>query len=129
MPASASASFSSISSVVSDFTFTTSAAPCARATSSDDGVRLGRVGRPVHVPAGRRHRRLELHQVLVEVGEHVRLDRAAGLAQLLPVGQLADHAGALGPDRVGRVAEVRCAAARSASSRLAALGNASMLTR
>ena len=39
--------------------------------------------------------------------EHVLLDRLAGLAQLLPVGQLGDDACALGADRVGRVAEVR----------------------
>ena len=39
--------------------------------------------------------------------EHVGLDRPARLAQLLPVGKLLDHARALGPDRVGRVAQVR----------------------
>ena len=41
------------------------------------------------------------------MGEHVGLDRAAGLAQLLPVGQLGDDPRALVPDRRGRVAEVR----------------------
>ena len=65
-PPAASASFSPISSVVSDLTFTTSVTPCARATSSDDRVRLGGVARPVHVTARRVDRRLELQQVLVE---------------------------------------------------------------
>ena len=73
----------------------------------DDGVRLGRVARPVDVAAGRHDRRLELEQQLVEPREHVGLDRAARLAQLLPVGQLGDDARALRADRVGRVAEVR----------------------
>ena len=58
-------------------------------------------------PPGRLDRLLELDQVLVEVREHVVLDRPAGLAQLLPVGQLRDDARALGADRLGRVAQVR----------------------
>ena len=73
----------------------------------DDGVRLLRVARPVHHAAGRLHRRLELHEVLVEVREHVLLDRAACFAQRLPVGHLCDDAGALGADRVRRLAQVR----------------------
>ena len=43
----------------------------------DGGVRLRGVARPVHVPARRDDGRLELEQVLVEMGEHVGLDRLA----------------------------------------------------
>src|ERR671938_595709 len=67
MPAAASASLRRISSVVSDFTLTTSSALCA------------------------------------DVG----LDRAPRVAQLLPVRELLDDAGALRADRVGGGAQVR----------------------
>ena len=125
IPASASAAFSSISSVVSDFTFTTSSTPCARATSGDDRVRLGRVARPVHRdrppprPPPRTARRYSSRS-----REHVRLDRAARLAQLLPVGQLGDDAArAWRGSCPSRCAGWR-AAAGSRSSRRAALGKA-----
>ena len=130
MPPAASASLSPISSVVSDLTFTTSSAPCARATSSDDRVRLGRVARPVHVPArGRRRRPRTARGSSSRRREDVGLDRAAGLAQLLPVGQLGDDA-----RRACRGScRSRCARfARScafASSARAASGNAHRLTR
>ena len=45
--------------------------------------------------------------MLVEPGHRGGLDRPAGLAQLLPVGHLADDAGPLGADGRGGVAEVR----------------------
>ena len=90
MPAAASASLSPISSVVSDFTFTTSSRAVRARDVGDDRVRLGRVARPVHVAARRlRPPPRTASEVLVEAREHVGLDRAARLAELLPVGQLA----------------------------------------
>src|SRR6185437_16835725 len=49
---------------------------------------------------------LQLGQVVAEVAHRVRLDRPAGLTQLLPVRQLGHHGGAFGPDRGGGLAEV-----------------------
>ena len=63
-----------------------------------DLVRFDRVPGPVHRPAARRELRLEPLQVAVKVGHRVRLDRAACLAQFLPVGQFGDHPGPLAPD-------------------------------
>ena len=62
-------------------------------------------------------RRLELEQVLVEVGEHVGLDRPARLAQLLPVGELGDDPRALLADRVGGGPQVRAQPARRRAPR------------
>ena len=68
--------------------------------------RLRRVARPVHDTAGARDARLELLEVVVQMPEGAALDRLAGEAQLLPVGQLGDHLPALGADRVGGDAQV-----------------------
>ena len=51
----------------------------------DDRVRLRRIASPVHLGARCLGCALELQQVLVEPGEHVRLDCAPGLTQFLPV--------------------------------------------
>ncbi len=72
-----------------------------------DRVRLCGGARPVHRAARSLDCRLELGQVALEVCEHVGLDAAPGLAQLLPVGQLVDDACTLGANGVGGVAEVR----------------------
>ena len=88
---------------------------------ADDAVALLGVTRPVHDAAGPLHGLLERHQVVVEVAQHPLLERAAGLAQALPVGDLGDDPGALDPDGVGGVAEVvtqlRCRPARCAPPR------------
>ena len=55
-----------------------------------------------------------------------RLDRLAGRAQLLPVGQLADDRGALGPDGRGGLAAGCARSWLSASARRAAAGNGSV---
>ena len=85
MPSAASASLSPISWVTIDLTLTTSSTPWALATSATIAVGLGGVARPVHRAAGRGQRRLELEQVLLEVGQGGVLDRGAGEPQLLPV--------------------------------------------
>ena len=72
-----------------------------------DGVRLGRVTRPVHGAARSADGRLELGQVALEVRKHVGLDATTRLAELLPVGELADHTRTLRLDRVRRSAQVR----------------------
>ena len=93
MPAAASASFSSISSVVSDFTFTTSVDAVRARDVDDDRVRLGGVARPVHlrrpppVPRCSNCTRYSSRWASTSA-----LIAAAGLAQLLPVGQLGDDA-------------------------------------
>ena len=61
IPAASSASLSRISSVASDFTFTTSST-LRLARSRHDRVRLCRVPCPVDDAAGLRHRRLELER-------------------------------------------------------------------
>ena len=95
-----------ISSVASDFTFTTSSAPSALHERGDDLVRLGRVARPVDDAAGGLDGRLQLDEHLVEPAEGRILDRRTGLAQGLPVGHLGHDGGALGADRACRVADV-----------------------
>lgn len=57
---------------------------------ADGPVALLAVAGPVHDAARARHRRLELEQVVIEVAQGPFFDRTAGLAQLLPVGQLGD---------------------------------------
>ena len=122
-PPAASPAFSSISSVVSDLTLTTSVTPCCRAMSRTIAVRLGGVARPVHDAAGRDDGLLELHEVVVEVAHHIGLDRASGVAQLLPVGHLGDDARSLLADRGRRVAQV-AAQLRVAERRAGRLGEA-----
>ena len=106
MPAASSAPFRPISSVVSDFILTTLGCAVAANDVDDDRVRLRGVGGPVDVAAGGLHARLELQEVLVEPPEHVVLDLAARLAQLLPVVELGDDAGPLRADRPRDVAQV-----------------------
>ena len=114
-PPAASASLSPISSVVSDLTFTTSVTPCARAISRTMRVRLRRVARPVHLAAGRGDRLLELDQVLVEMGEHVGLDRAARPRAAPP-----SRAPRRRPGRACRgSSSSRCAGSRGAAGRRA----------
>ena len=72
----------------------------------DDGVRLRGVLRPVDVAAGPSDLRLESQEVGVKVGERMILDRLGRGPELLPVAQLGDRAGPLGPDDAGRVREV-----------------------
>ena len=66
IPARSRASLSRISSVASDLTFTTSAAPVAAHEVDDDVVRLVSVECPVHDTARVRHRGLELDEHLVQ---------------------------------------------------------------
>ena len=63
----------------------------------DDPVVLGGVARPMHVDAVRARIRLELLQILVEMGERVLLDRRSERAQLLPFGNAVHLAVALLP--------------------------------
>ena len=107
-PAAASASFSSISSVVSDFTFTTSVTPCARAIASTSAL-ASAASRAVErrSAAGGGDRVLELDQVAVEIREHLGLDRPSRLAELFPVRKLGDDPRPLTPDRRSGVAHVR----------------------
>ena len=71
-----------------------------------DGVGLGRVAGPVHVAAGRLHRRLELLEQDVEPAHGAALDRLPGRAQLLPVGHLGHDRVALGADAARGVVQV-----------------------
>ena len=76
-PASASASFSLISSVAIDLTFTTSSTSAARRDRADDPVGLGGVTRPVHLPAGRSSRAPPaVSSSAVEIGERGVLRRS-----------------------------------------------------
>ncbi len=84
----------------------------------DDRVRLGAVARPVHGPARARDRLLEPRELLRQRRHRARLDRGAGVAQLLPVGQLGDRPRALRADRRDRLADV--AAQLRVAQRLAA---------
>ena len=72
----------------------------------DDGVGLVGVAGPVHRAAAGGDLLLERDQVLVEPGHRGGLDRPAGLAQLRPVGHLADDGGPLAADGRRRVPEV-----------------------
>ena len=105
-PRCSSAWLRSISSVVSDLTLTTSRAPWAAHEVAHDRVGLGRVARPVHVAAGRLHRRLELLEQDVEPAHGAALDRRPGRAQLLPVGHLGHDRVALGADAARGVVQV-----------------------
>ena len=80
--------------------------PCARMMSMIDPVRFVRVARPVHLAAGARAALLELLEIEIEIAEHVVLDVVRRLAQLLPVGHLADDGRALVPNDGGGVADV-----------------------
>ena len=71
-----------------------------------DLVGFARVRCPVHLTAGVGDRLLELQQVTVKVREDIGLDRPAGLAELLPVGELANDLVALVADRLGRDKQV-----------------------
>ena len=99
----------------------------------DDGAGLLGVAGPVHGRAAGLQRGLELEQVLVEPAQGVVLDRRTGDAQLLPVVDLGDDGGALGPDRAGRVREVRRSwvlpsAARAASGKAGIPTNVALMT-
>ena len=74
--------------------------------AGDDRVRLGAVARPVHDAAARLHRLLQPLELLGQRRHRARLDRRAGVAQRLPVVELADRVGALDADRRRRLAEV-----------------------
>ena len=99
MPAPASASFSSISSVASDLTFTTSVAPWPAASAMTIEFASAASRAQWTVPPRCLHRLLELDQIGVEVAQRAVLDRLPRRAQLLPVRQLLDRAGALVADR------------------------------
>ena len=87
IPSRASASLSSISWVAIDLTLTTSVAPAAFDERGDDRVRLGRVARPVDDAAGRGHVRARAASSSSgRSREDLVLDRRAGEAELLPVG-------------------------------------------
>ena len=122
MPAASSASFSPISSVVSDLILTTSVRLMALDDLDDDPVGLGRVARPVDLPARPLHGLLELDQIAVQVPQRLLLDRPPGLAQFLPVRHLGDHGGALGADGLRGLADVAPKLV-SATARLASSGN------
>ena len=124
MPAAASASLRSISSVVSDLTFTTSSTPWPARSPSTIAFASAASRAQCTCPPPPSPPLRTATQVLVEVREHVRLDRAPRLAQLLPVRHLRDDARALRADRVGRVRAGSCAAGRSRARRAAASGNA-----
>ena len=72
MPSAASASLSPISWVAIDLTLTTSSTPWRLGDVGDDRVGLGGVAGPVHDRAAAGQRRLQLHQVRVEVAQRVR---------------------------------------------------------
>ncbi len=120
--AARSASLRPISSVVSDFALTTSVVPLPAIRSPTMRLASAPSRAQCTAPAGRRHRRLELDQVAVEVAHRLGLDRPPGLAQRLPVGQLGDRRG-----RLARIVCVTCERLRrscsSASAARAASGN------
>ena len=110
IPCAARCSLRSISAVAIDLTLTTSSTPCALATSATTADASAASRAQCTVAPARGQRLLEPQQVLVEVQQGVVLDRGAGQPQLLPVVDLGDDVGALGPDRRGRVREVARAA-------------------
>src|SRR6185503_4565932 len=71
-----------------------------------DPVRLDGVPCPVHGATAGGDLCLELDEVLVEMSEHVVLDRCAGCTKLRPVGQLVHDLRPLGLDRGGRRTDV-----------------------
>ena len=71
-----------------------------------DLVCLVSIARPVHVAAARGKVTLELFQHLGQVEEHIVLHHFAGVAQLLPVGQLTGDAGTLIANSVGHETQV-----------------------
>ena len=97
-------------------------------SSATIAVRLLGVARPVHVSPGALDRLLELEEVVVEVAEHSLLERAAGLAQLLPVRPLGDDRRALAADRVRGVARCCGAAAVARAPRARRGGEARRFT-
>ena len=99
-------SFRRISSVVSDFTFTTSRSPVAAHEVCDDAASPPRRRAPSAPAAGLDRPPPRTGAGSVEVPQRLVLDRTAGLAELLPVGPLRDDRGALRADRVRRDAEV-----------------------
>ena len=72
IPAASSASLRPISWVAIDLTLTTSSAPVARTSEVTIRFASTRVAGPVHGPAARGDRGLQLEQQLVQVGERVR---------------------------------------------------------
>ena len=72
-----------------------------------DRVRLRPVARPVHDPAGPRHRRLEALELLGQRGQRAVLDRRARRPQRLPVVDLGHRPGPLDPDRVTALPRLR----------------------
>ena len=106
IPASASASLSRISSVVSDLTFTTSRAPVLRTSPVTISFASSASRAQCTSPPARSNRLLELDEQLVEPVQRVRPDRLTGPAEVLPVGRLADDGRAPGADRRRRVEHV-----------------------
>ena len=106
MPTCARASFRPISSVVSDLILTTSFAPWPATIPAM--IRLASAASRAQwtCPPARVTDVFELDQVVVEVPERPLLDRPAGLAEGLPVGQLVDDRRPLAADRLGGLAHV-----------------------
>ena len=124
-PRASSASLMPISSVASDLTLITSSVPVRARDRRDDRVRLGAVARPVHDAARRASTAASRRSSCSgSVAIVVRLDRLAGVAQRLPVGQLGDRALALVADQRRRLADVaaqlRVRPARPSRARLKA---------
>ncbi len=110
MPASSSASLSSISWVAIDLTLTTSSTSLARTMSTtirlaSSASRAQCTTAPAAVSGG-----LELLEVVAQVVQRLVLGLGAGQPQRLPLGHLGHDVGALGADRVGGVVR-GCAAA------------------
>ena len=107
MPCSSRCSLSPISWVAMDLTFSTSSAPVARIRSVT--IRLASAASTAQCtdPAAGGDVRLELLEQLRQPRHHVGLDRGPGVPQRLPVGHLAHHLRAFGPDGGGGVREVR----------------------
>ena len=77
-----------------------------RRNLGDDGVGLGRVPGPMDHAAGPGDGRLQLLQVVGQVGQHLVLDGRPGQPELLPVLELGDRGQPLGPNHAGCVAQV-----------------------
>ena len=75
------------------------------ADAEDEGPRLGRVHRPVHLPARGGDLRLEALEVEVEVREGVVLDAAGRLAQFLKLGQSIDRLAAVADEPLAGAVE------------------------
>ena len=89
-PGRLEASLSRISSVASDFTFTTSSAPSARTSAVTISFASAASRAQWTTPPAACTDASSSHEHLVEPGERLVLDRRPGRAKLLPVGHLAD---------------------------------------